>query len=159
MISEEGAQHLLLVVDVAVEDRVHARRQVLQLHVHAPLADAQLERRQVVAELGRGRGLRDERRVVEGEVGELLAGVDGHVGGALGERDHARLGDVEQEEHLHHLDLGEGLAAAQVRAVLDQVARELARVRRRQHRRVLLLLEHHTLPSSVMRMRSPGSWS
>ena len=62
----EPADDLLLVVDEAVEDGVHALRQVAQLLVDAPLVEPQLERRQVVAELvDVGRRLGDERRVVE----------------------------------------------------------------------------------------------
>ena len=47
--------------------------------------------------------------------------------------------------HLAHLDLRKGLTTPQVRTVLDEITRELARVGRAQYRRVLLLLEQHDL--------------
>ena len=142
----EAVEHLLLVVDVAVEDVVHALREEGELVVKPPLAEAHLERRPEVAQLGReGRRLSNEGGVVEHEVAEALARVDGDVAGALSEGDHARLRDGQHEEHLHDLDLGVGLALGQVGAVVDDVARELAGVRRDEHARVLLLLEHHDL--------------
>lgn len=65
--------HLLLVIDIAVEDGVHALLEEHELPVESPLTDAQLEGRQVVAQLVKeGGGLGDEGRIVELESGELF---------------------------------------------------------------------------------------
>mmetsp|Transcript_27949 Transcript_27949/g.82424 ORF Transcript_27949/g.82424 Transcript_27949/m.82424 type:complete len:688 (-) Transcript_27949:997-3060(-) len=138
----ELVEHVVLVVDEAAEHVVRARDQVRHLLVHRDVVLAHLRRRLEVAErLVEGDGARNQRRVVELELGDLLARLDKDVRG-LEQSDGARLRRRQREEHLHDLHLREGAALGQVRPVLGEPARQLAAVRGDKDGGVVLLLEH-----------------
>ena len=89
-------------------------------------------------------GLLDRRRIVEVELGDQIAGRQERALGLDVVHD-AGLGAHDRHVHLHDLDLGERRALVNVRAVLHQVAHQLAGRHGQDARRIVLVRKAHGL--------------
>mmetsp|Transcript_38233 Transcript_38233/g.63212 ORF Transcript_38233/g.63212 Transcript_38233/m.63212 type:complete len:204 (+) Transcript_38233:4598-5209(+) len=142
----ELLNHVVLVIDVAIEHRVTAGYKVLQLVVWRNLRFfTKLEGRHKIANVtSKWTGLGYEGRIVELEPTERLTCFDKGTSW-LDKTDNTCLGGWQRKQHLHHLHLGIGIATPNMTVVLDKVARELPTIWRLQNTRVLLLLEQKRL--------------
>mmetsp|Transcript_32537 Transcript_32537/g.76880 ORF Transcript_32537/g.76880 Transcript_32537/m.76880 type:complete len:1302 (-) Transcript_32537:34-3939(-) len=124
----QRGEHLLdegvhLLDDVAVHDELEAlERRAVGLQRRLARGHARLVGKDTVVR----QDLLDLARVLERERGQQVALVDDRARLLL-VRDSARLGRLDGDEHLHGFGLGEGGARLDLRAVLDEVAHELAR--------------------------------
>mmetsp|Transcript_112134 Transcript_112134/g.154841 ORF Transcript_112134/g.154841 Transcript_112134/m.154841 type:complete len:345 (+) Transcript_112134:677-1711(+) len=138
----ELVQHIVLVVDKAVEHVVRPCNEVRHLLMQCDVVLAHFGRGLEVADrLGEGHRLGDERGVVELEACNLFARLNKDVR-RLQQRDDACLGGGQRKEHLHDLHLGEGVPLLEMSAVFDEETRQLAAVGRDENRRVLLFFDH-----------------
>mmetsp|Transcript_32105 Transcript_32105/g.81796 ORF Transcript_32105/g.81796 Transcript_32105/m.81796 type:complete len:1343 (-) Transcript_32105:2244-6272(-) len=126
--ARQRREHLLHErVDVLDDVAVHDQLEALERRAVGLERGLTLLRTLLVVELAlEDRDLLDLARVLERERREQVALVDDRAGLLL-VRDGARLGRLDRDEHLHRLRLGKGRARLHLRAVLDQVAHELAR--------------------------------